>query len=135
MQLLNILIYLSNDNIIPIYSRCSCIWLKLVKLSIKVRWCEWCFTPFFNHVWLYVAVSFHSWRNKLLLRVNQQSSVINWQLPLMGFEPQQRGVISFKARRLNHSAPSPEKSEYISNKYIQKNIGTYTMSWTLLLLY
>ena len=30
--------------------------------------------------------------------------VSNWQLPLMGFEPQRRGASSFKARRLNHSA-------------------------------
>ena len=51
-----------------------------------------------------MAVSFHSWRNTLFLRVNQQPSVSNWQLPLMGFEPQRRGASSFKARRFNHSA-------------------------------
>ena len=38
---------------------------------------NWCFTPFFNHVWLYMAVSFHSWRKKLFLGVNQQPSVSN----------------------------------------------------------
>ena len=31
---------------------------------------HWCFTPFFNHVWLYIGVSFHSWRNTLFLGVN-----------------------------------------------------------------
>jgi len=57
-----------------------------------------------NEVPLYMAVSIHSWRNKLFLGVNQQPSLINWQLPLMGFEPQWRGASSFKARRLNRSA-------------------------------
>ena len=50
-----------------------------------------------------MAVSFHSWRNKLFLWVNQQPSVSNWQLPLIVFEPepQRRGASSFKARHLN----------------------------------
>ena len=53
---------------------------------------NWCFTSFFNLIWLYMAVSFHSWRNKLFLGVNQHPSVSNWQLPLIGFErkPQRR---------------------------------------------
>ena len=42
-----------------------------------------------------LLVSFHSWRNTLILGVNQQPSVRSWQLPHMGFEPepQRRGVI------------------------------------------
>ena len=57
---------------------------------LRLRWGEvnWCFTPFFNHIWLYMAISFNSWRNKLFLGVNQQHSVSNWQLPVTGFEPQ-----------------------------------------------
>ena len=39
-----------------------------------------CFTQFYNLIWLYMAVSFHSWRNRLFLGVNQQPSVSNWQL-------------------------------------------------------
>ena len=65
---------------------------------------NWCLTPFFNLFWLYVAVSFHSWRNKLFLGVNQQPFVTTWHLPLMRFEPQRRGASSFKERRLNNSA-------------------------------
>ena len=61
----------------------SWLWIELVNC---------CFTPFFNHVWLYMAVSFHSWRIKLFLRVNQQPSVSNRQLPLMRFESQRRGA-------------------------------------------
>ena len=43
----------------------------------KVWWGEvnWCFTPFFNIIWLYKAVSFQRWRNNLFLGVNQQPSV------------------------------------------------------------
>ena len=44
---------------------------------------NWWFTSFFNHVWLYMMVSFHSWMNTLFLGVNQQPSVGNWQLPLI----------------------------------------------------
>ena len=38
------------------------------------------------------------------LEVNQQPSISNRQLPLMGFEPQRRGTRSFKATRINHLA-------------------------------
>ena len=62
-----------------------------------------CFTPFFTHIWLYMAVSFHSWRNKVFLGVKQQHSVSSCQRPLMGLEPQRRGTSSLKAERLNHS--------------------------------
>ena len=72
---------------------------------------NWCFTPFFNIIWLYMVVSFHSWRNKLFLGVNQQPSISNWQLPLMGFEPQGRGASSFKVRCRNHSATEAPRKE------------------------
>ena len=39
---------------------------------------NWFFTPFFNQVWFYMVVSFHSWRNTLFLAVNQQPSVSNY---------------------------------------------------------
>jgi len=78
--------------------------LSSERLARRLGEVNWCFTPFVSHVWLYMAVSFHSWRNTLFLGVNQQHSVSNWQQPLMGFEPQRRGASSFKARRLNHSA-------------------------------
>ena len=87
---------------------------------------NWCFTPFFNYVWLYMAVSFHSWRNKLFLGVNQQPSVSNRQLPLMGFEPQRRGASSFKARRLNHTAT--EAPKLLLNYQMPKIILTYIQS-------
>ena len=104
------------ENKTPTEDTCRSAWLRLFYqllfllcfLVLEVRWGEvmvnWCFTSFFNHVWLYMAVGFHSWRNKLFPGVNQQPSVGNWQLPLMGFEPQWRGASSFKARRLTHSA-------------------------------
>ena len=70
------------------------------------------------NVWLYMAVSFHSWSKKLFLGVNQHPSDRSWQLPLMGFEPQRRGVSSFKARRLNHSATEAPVHMYIVLAYI-----------------
>ena len=105
-----------------------------------IRWGEvnWCFTPFFNHVWLHVAVSFHSWRNKLFLGVNQQPSVSNCQLPLMWFEPQWRGASSFKARRLNHSATeAPVLYKYciiIKVKHIKHNV-VYTSHTVTIYMY
>ena len=66
---------------------------------------NWCFTQFFfNFIMLYMAVSFHSWRNWLFMGVNQHPSVSNRQLPLMVFEPesQQGWASSFKERRLYH---------------------------------
>ena len=48
------------------------------------------------------AVSFHSWRNKVFLGVNLQSSVSNWQLHVIGFEPepQRRGRVVSKRHAL-----------------------------------
>jgi len=78
---------------------------------------NWCFTPLFNHVWLNMALSFHSWRKKNFLGVNQQPSVSNWQLPLMGFEPQQRRVVSKRdalttrpRRPLKKSVKGPQRN-------------------------
>ena len=75
--------------------------VELKKSEVMVTWC---FTPLFNPIWLYMAVSFHSWRNTLFLGVNQQPSVSNWQLPLMGFELQRRGASSdaFTTRPRRH---------------------------------
>ena len=76
----------------------------------RMRWGELVLTPSFNHVWLYMAVSFHSWRNTFFLVLNQQPSVSNWQQSLMGFEPQRKEASSFKAKRLNHAATeAPER--------------------------
>ena len=83
-------------------------------LLLYTRWGEvnWSLRHFSTFFWLYMAVS---WRNKLFLGVNQQPSVSNWQLPLMGFEPQRRGARSFKARRLKHLATeAPVIFEYMS---------------------
>ena len=75
-------------------------------------WGEFVLYAIFQPYLLYMAVSFHSWRNKLFLGVNQQPSVSNWQLPLMGFEPQGRGASSFKGRRLTHSATEAPLCNY-----------------------
>ena len=40
----------------------------------------------------------------LFLGVNQQPFIINYHLPIMGFESQRRAASSIKARRLNLSA-------------------------------
>ena len=62
--------------------------VRVCALLNNLRWGDvnWCVTPLFNLIWLYMAVSFHSWRNTLFPWVNQQPSISNWQLSLMGFE-------------------------------------------------
>ena len=70
-----------------------------------------CFSPFINifRLYMYMTGGFYSWRNWLLLGVNQQPSVSNWQLALMGFKPesQRRRANSFKARRLHPLSMEP----------------------------
>ena len=63
-----------------------------------------CFRNLFNLIRSYMAVGFHRWRNTLFLGGNQQPSVSNWQLLLMGFEskPQRRWGSISKARLLGH---------------------------------
>ena len=89
-------------------------WGHIIFCEVKVRW----ITPFSTIFGYFMAVSFYSWRNKLFLGMNQQPSVSNWQLPLMGFEPQRRGASSFKARRLNHSATEAPSSSVICWRHI-----------------
>ena len=94
------------------------------------------YTIFFNHVWLYMAVSFHSLRNNLFLGVNQQPSVRNMKLPLMEFEPepQRRGTSSFTARHLNHSVTeAPVFGRAITVPYI--TYSPYPISHTSRTLY
>ena len=44
---------------------------------IQTGKCELVLYAIFNLIWLYMAVSFHSWRNTLIPGVNQQLSISN----------------------------------------------------------
>ena len=77
----------------------------------QVRWGELLLYAIFTMFCLYMAVSFHSWRNKLFLGVNQQPSVSNWQLPFMGIEPQWRGRVVWKRDDLTTRPRRPSSQQ------------------------
>ena len=102
---------------------CSFILLHLACDQSMYMWGEVnCFTPLFNLINLYMAVSFLSWRKSLFLGVNKQPSVSNWQLPLMGFEPEQqrRGASSLKSRRLSHSAMAWPRNTSVTTMHLHR---------------
>ena len=105
-----------------------------MKKEKNVRWSE--INWWFNLVWLYMAVSFNRWKNKLFKGVYRQPSVRNWQLPLIGFEPQRRGASSFKARRLNQSVTeAPRKKDhqcYMYDLWRRQNNLRSNLTWHFL---
>ena len=79
-------------------------WSYKYKEDRRGRWVKWIGALcHFSTIFGYVYGSQFPQLEEYIVR-GSEPSVSNWQLPLMGFEPQRRGASSFKARRLNHSA-------------------------------
>ena len=99
--------------------------IHISRLKREVSWgaVNLCLTPLFNliRLYMYMAVTLHSCRNRLFLWMNQQPSVSSWQLQLMGFrpEPQRRRASNLIARRRHHSATEvPKPNMWLSDSIL-----------------
>ena len=111
----------------PVFLRTHLIYVRWVEVNLRH------FSTIFGYIWRSVSTAGGTncsweWTSNLFLGVNQQTSASNRQLPLMGFEPQRRGVSSFKARRLNHSATAKWKKVLL-------NVQIQIYIWSIFILF